>query len=217
MRGKCKRCRSGHRPDASSDGPGVGRVIDPTLGVYPRRLGPGSRTGPSGPSGPGAAEAHFTGHGATAIIIAQKISAPRAQRRVPLAACPPVSCAGCRARSRMCLPSRRDRMNIAQRETLGSRGRYVSLSPGGTIEGSVVPAGLEMDGASPTPALRAGLRSGRPSGTTGTLNKRENPNVHPGSHQQTLTEGSLHRYSVGVLSGRKARTRVYLETHVSRT
>jgi len=61
-------------------------------------------------------------------------------------------------------------MNLAQRETLGSRGRYVRPSPGGTVEGSVVPSGLEMLGASPTPALRAGLRSGRPCGTTGTLN-----------------------------------------------
>jgi len=75
-------------------------------------------------------------------------------------------------------------MNVARRETLGSRGRYVRPSPGGTVEGSVVPAGLEMLGASPTPALRAGLRSGRPCGTAGTLNKCENPDVHRDSHQQ---------------------------------
>ena len=77
----------------------------------------------------------------------------------------------------MCPASRRDRMNVAQRETLGSRDRYVSLNPGGMIEASVVPAGLEMLGGSPTPALRAGLRSGRPFGTTGTLNECENPDV----------------------------------------
>jgi len=61
-------------------------------------------------------------------------------------------------------------MNVAQRETLGSRGRCVRRSPGGTIEASVVPAGLDMLSAPPIPALCAGLRSGRPSGTTSTLN-----------------------------------------------
>jgi len=112
---------------------------------------------------------------------------------------------------RTCLASRRDRMNVAQRETLGSRGRHVSLSPGGTAEGSVVPAGLRMVSASPTPALRAGLRSGRPCGTTGTLNKSVNPDVHRDSHQQPLTEGSLRRCFAKVLSGSKAGTRVYVE------
>ena len=49
-----------------------------------------------------------------------------------------------RARFRTSLASRRDGMNVAQRETLGSRGRHVRLSPGGTIAGSVVPPGLDM-------------------------------------------------------------------------
>jgi hypothetical protein len=43
-------------------------------------------------------------------------------------------------------------MNVAQRGTLGSRGGYVRGSPGGTIEGSVVPPGLDMLIASPNPS-----------------------------------------------------------------
>jgi len=77
-------------------------------------------------------------------------------------------------------------MNVAQRETLGSRGRYVSVSPGGTDQDSVVPSGLGMLGVSRTPALRAGLPSGRPSGTSGTLNKCENPDMHRASQQRVL-------------------------------
>ena len=64
-------------------------------------------------------------------------------------------------------------MNVAQRETLGSHNRHVLPSPGETVEGSVVPPGLDVLIASLNPALRAGLRSGRPSGTTGTLNTRK--------------------------------------------
>ena len=77
-------------------------------------------------------------------------------------------------------------MNVAQRETLESCGRYVRLSPAGTVEASVVPAGLEVPVASRIPALRAGLRSGRPSGTAGTLNECENPDVHRDSHQRLV-------------------------------
>jgi len=83
----------------------------------------------------------------------------------------PFACTVARARFRTCLPSRRDRMNVAQRETLGSRARSVSPSPAGTAAGSVVPAGLRAVSACPNPALRAGLRSGRPSGTTDRLNR----------------------------------------------
>jgi hypothetical protein len=60
-------------------------------------------------------------------------------------------------------------MNVAQRETLGLRGRYVRASPGGTIEASVVPPGLDLPIAPVTPALRAGLGLGRPYGTASTL------------------------------------------------
>jgi len=43
-------------------------------------------------------------------------------------------------------------VNVARRETLGSRGRSVKPSPGGTIEGSVVPPGLDRLLASPDPS-----------------------------------------------------------------
>jgi hypothetical protein len=48
-------------------------------------------------------------------------------------------------------------MNVAQRETLGSRGGYEGASSVGTIEVSAVPPGLSTLIASLTPALRAGL------------------------------------------------------------
>jgi hypothetical protein len=75
-------------------------------------------------------------------------------------------------------------MNVAQRETLGWRGRHEGLSPVGTTEVSAVPAGLGTLIASPTPALRAGLWSGRPSGTASTRNTcsslRDVPVLCPG-------------------------------------
>jgi len=84
-------------------------------------------------------------------------------------------------------------MKVAPRETRGSPGRYVRLSPGGTIEGSVVPPGLDMHIASPTPALRAGLRSGRPSGTTTTLNAYgiSAQHVRPGMYAKQAAESRI--------------------------